>query len=441
MSRHIQTTDTLRTDASIPSKSERGTLLFTECCGRQCAILFKNNRILAIRPLDLSSNTLVDSIYIGRIQNYNAAINAYFVEYQPGRMAFLPTSETTCAVLTNRESNGQLHNGDELIIQITRDAQKTKLPAATTRINLSDERLALTLGNRHIGYSSKLSKEQKETIHNHLKEARLIDEKGFFCGDCEADFSGVSGDILRARKPGLVVRTEAKDAGAEELFKSCAVLLRELSQLLTNGLHKTAFTCLRQPPSPLERALQEIAYTEEYDQILTDDKNIYEYLLCSLTENGKLKYYEDPEFSLGKLFSLDQKAEDAFRTRIWLKSGAYLVIEYTEAMTVIDVNSGKYEVKRASEDYFLKLNMEAAAEVVRQLRLRNLSGMILVDFVNMQEAAYRQELLRFLRRETSLDRIKTEVVDITALGLVEITRQKHGKPLYEEWNNRRADIQ
>lgn len=124
------------------------------------------------------------------------------------------------------------------------------------------------------------------------------------------------------------------------------------------------------------------------------------------------------------LYGLSAKLREATETRVWLKSGGYLVIEPTEALTVIDVNSGKYSGKKAIRDTFRLINLEAAAEIARQLRLRNLSGIIIVDFINMEDSADKQELLQALSRELRQDPVKAVVVDMTPLGLVEITRKK-----------------
>lgn len=134
------------------------------------------------------------------------------------------------------------------------------------------------------------------------------------------------------------------------------------------------------------------------------------------------------------LYGLSAKLREATETRVWLKSGGYLVVEPTEALTVIDVNSGKYSGKKAIRDTFRLINLEAAAEIARQLRLRNLSGIIIVDFINMEDSADKQELLQALSRELRQDPVKAVVVDMTPLGLVEITRKKIRRPLREQLN-------
>lgn len=135
---------------------------------------------------------------------------------------------------------------------------------------------------------------------------------------------------------------------------------------------------------------------------------------------------------MSALYGLGGRISEAFSKHVWLKSGGYLVIERTEALTVIDVNSGKYSGKKGTAQAFSLINEEAAAEVARQLRLRNLSGMILVDFINMEDAGANRQLLLRLREFCRCDPVPVQVLDITALGLVEITRKKVSRPLAEQ---------
>ena len=133
------------------------------------------------------------------------------------------------------------------------------------------------------------------------------------------------------------------------------------------------------------------------------------------------------------MYSIEKHIEDALKERVWLKSGAYLVIQPTEALTVIDVNTGKCIDKKRDDRAYLKINMEAAKEAARQIRLRNLSGIIIIDFINLSEKEFTDELLDFLERELKKDPIATTLVDITKLHLVEVTRKKIRKPFHEAY--------
>lgn len=206
--------------------------------------------------------------------------------------------------------------------------------------------------------------------------------------------------------------------------------------LLEQSAHKVCFTCLKEPSEDIYEVLEQLAKPEEFREILTDDKDIYHKLSASrhpLVLQKHLRFYEDPSISLRLLYSLEKGMDEALDTRVWLKCGGYLVIEPTEAMTVIDVNSGKNESKKAGEDTYYQVNSEAAKEVARQLRLRNLSGIIIVDFINMAEKEKQQELLKSLRDFVAFDPAHPRIVDMTPLGLVEITRKKSLPTLAEQF--------
>ena len=172
------------------------------------------------------------------------------------------------------------------------------------------------------------------------------------------------------------------------------------------------------------------------DEIVTDQTDLFEELKRYLGEYqkedlGKLRFYEDRLLPLSKLYSLNTVMERALSRQVWLKSGGYLVIDPTEAMTVIDVNTGKYSGKKNSAETIRMINLEAAEEIGRQMSLRNLSGIILVDFIDMDKKENREELLERMREICRRDPIRTTVVDMTALNLMEITRKKLKKPLME----------
>jgi ribonuclease G len=169
---------------------------------------------------------------------------------------------------------------------------------------------------------------------------------------------------------------------------------------------------------------------------MTDDRELYEeitaYLIsCQREDLGKLRFYENDLLTMVKMYSLEHQLEQALSERIWLNSGGYLVIQPTEALTVIDVNTGKYEGGKKKEAAFLKINLEAALEAARQIRLRNLSGIIIIDFINMESEESVDLLLSRLREALRTDPIQTTLVDMTRLSLVEITRKKVSKTLAE----------
>ncbi len=198
--------------------------------------------------------------------------------------------------------------------------------------------------------------------------------------------------------------------------------------------YKSAFTILRPLQDPARKAIKEIMRPEEYEEIVTDLPEAYESLKDYANSVQKpIRLYDDQIFSLAKLYGLDTKVQDALQPKVWLKSGGNLVFHKTEALMVVDVNSGKYEPSKgmSREEFIISVNEEAAKEVALQLRLRNISGMILVDFLNMDSQESENHLLEAMKGFTAEDVSPVKVIDITALGIMEMTRKKLWAPLQE----------
>ncbi len=388
MSRRVAPKLTVKlTENEISLRETRnGKLIFTTYRGRICGMLLQNDRLVSVtvlqgfhpmpsedkgfeNPSEFLQNvgSKVGAIYIGKIKNVVKNINAYFVEIEKGEICFLSFAKAKNVHVLNRTNDGRLLEGDEIIVQVERDAQKTKQASVTTNINLSDA--------------------------------------------------------------------------------------EEWESLKQKAIHRTCYTCLKAAPSPLENALNQYS-PEEYQEIVTDNEDIYGQLqaiyhnnihssshsISLSTDNDAPSYksskpmirlYQDKMLSLTGVYGLNSKMDMALERRIWLKSGGYLILEPTEALTVIDVNSGKYEAKKDAEETYYKINLEAAEEIAIQLRLRNLSGIIVVDFINMHSKENKQALMHKLKELVSYDKTTTVVVDMTPLGLVEITRKKVNKPLAE----------
>ena len=203
-------------------------------------------------------------------------------------------------------------------------------------------------------------------------------------------------------------------------------------ELKNKASHLTRYSYVYRSESFLNDRISAVFKKDEYDEIVTDDERSFE-ILTGYFSNVRL--YSDKSFGLDKLYSLETGIKEALSSKAWLKCGGYLVIEHTEAMTVIDVNSGKFTPSKGidKEKAYFKVNEEAAAEIARQLRLKNISGIIICDFINLQSEEDREVLLQILKDETSKDTETVCVVDITVLGLIEITRKKNLPPLYEQF--------
>jgi len=428
-------------DAAL-RRAFRGKLIFTRYKGVVCALLIQNERLRAASFQEPSPNRL-GAVYVGKIKNVVKSIDACFIEIADRELCFLPIKDASNPFLINRKYDGRLLEGDELLVQIERDAQKAKQAAVTTHVSLSNDCFALALGNTHIGYSAKLTPEQKESLKQLLTE-KGISENGCLSRKPEkllspSDYAAFqqikSRDFTKLPAMGLVVRTQAASQDSPEiLLQRFFELNARFLDLIHSALHCSCFSCLKEASGFCGQIMDRLAAKDEYDEIITDEPDIYKQLTEHRLNAPNIRLYQDDALPLGSLYSMDTKLDTALNTRVWLKSGGYLVIEPTEALTVIDVNSGKYETKNGNNEAMaLKINLEAAQEIMLQLRLRNLSGIIIADFINMSEESSQTKLMEYLKELAKRDRVRTTVVDITPLGLVEITRKKTSRPLHENY--------
>lgn len=395
--------------------SRRGSQIFS--------FLLNGSKAVEIHCDACREDSILDEIYIGKVQNIVKNISAAFVEIAPGTVCYLPLEDLKHPVYTKKGTSHNIQQGDELLVQVKREGIKTKAPAVTTNLTLHGKYALLTTGSTQISVSSKLPKEEKERLIRVVKDNSSADN-----GRSEG---------MSAGEPiyGWLLRTNAGGASPEVIKKDLLRLQTKYEELMKTAQYRTCFSCLLARPSAYLKRLSDL-YTKEVDEILTDDRELFEQMTEYFQENqpedtAKLRFYEDRLLPMEKLYSLDCHLKEALGERVWLKSGGYLVIQQTEALTVIDVNTGKFTAGKKKEAAFLKLNQEAALEAARQIRLRNLSGIVIIDFINMEETESETQLLWTLDGALRLDPIRTTLVDMTKLSLVEITRMKKERPLHE----------
>lgn len=414
-----------------------GKLIFTKVNGQSGGFFLKRDRLTAA-SLFQETEKVTGGIYIARVRDVVNSLNACFVEIQKDKVCFLPGREMQSFCLLNPGASDtvgkrSLRQGDLVLVQGIREAQKTKQPSVTAAISVSNRYFVLTLGSNRTGFSAKLSKERKQQLGRILEKLPYFDERG--CLKPLRQLKEENFEILKAvPDAGLIVRTQCETADDRELESALKQLTESFLELVVSAFYRSAYTCLKTPPKPWQEAFANLILPGECEELLTDDEELYrEMSACGELPPGvRLRLYEDKTYPLEKLYSLHTKLKEALGTHIWLKSGAYLVIEPTEALTVIDVNSGKFEAHRGDQEFVRSVNLEAAAEIARQIRLRNLSGMILIDFINLTTEEECRELLDRMRKAVSEDRVKTNVIDFTRLGLMEITRQRRDPPLAEQ---------
>ena len=380
-------------------------IVITEYKNRICALGFKQNQLEELH-VD-TQESLLNSIYIAKVKNISKNINAAFVELFDGQMAFLPLDDVIgCPFITSIDD--RLREGDELPVQIIKEAVKTKDPVVTTKLSISGAYCVVSLDKRKGGFqfSKKLSAGKKEALKETLADFVL-----------PADYA-------------VVIRTGAEQLDSyEELKTELTALISTMDDIILKAKTRTCFSLIYQGVPSYIEYLHHIS-DSEYEEVVTDNEAVYEALQTSYKGNMPIRFYNDT-FPLNKLYSIESKMEELFVKKVHLKSGANLIIEYTEAMTVIDVNTAKNITKKDKDTHIYKINIEAAQEIARQFRLRNLSGIIIVDFINMENKEYQAELIQELKKLLKQDSVPCNYVDITALGLVEITRKKVQKPMYE----------
>ncbi|NBH72522.1 ribonuclease E/G [Clostridiaceae bacterium] len=391
-------------------------LIITRWNNRILTALFSEKEILELGLEEKSS--VLGNIYIGKINRVVKNLNSAFVEFGEGQTGYyslednpvsLPAQQNKMAVIPS----GELKGGDEIIVQVAKEAIKTKDPVLTANLNFPGKFAVLTSGKKSINFSAKIhDKAWKDQLRPRLEE-------------------------LLQNSSGIIVRTNGYRQ-EEEILTETKDLLKAYKGVLEAANYRTCGSVLYQAEPEYLNSLRS-SHAGSLAEILTDQEDVYQKIKGYLGRHQpedleKLRYYQDPLLSLASLYSLKTVMDQACQKRVWLKSGGYLVIEPTEAMVVIDVNTGKYSGKKNQADTIRMINLEAAREICRQLRLRNLSGIIMVDFIDMKEESDKALLIEHLRSYAALDPVKTTVVDMTQLNLVELTRKKGKKPLWEQLN-------
>lgn len=384
-----------------------GKIIISEVMDRQLLFLMdEQSHPQFIKVLsDEKEDTLTGNIYVGRVSDVVPGIQGAFVSISNHQKVFLPFRECYA-----KENAIPLRQGDELLVQITTSAIKTKLPEASTKLCLAGKYCVCRLNEHGINFSKKISSLMESELKAAITNADMPGRKGY----------------------GFIIRTNAGLlSNPEPLLDEMRQFIDIFEQISQTGKYRTIYSCLYRGEDECIKAVKNIP-TDQYNEIVTDIPLYYEQLTdCK----AAVRLYQDEGLPLAKLYSLETHLKQALSRKVWLPGGGYLIIEPTEAMTVIDINSGKGSNQKgmAQGQLYLKTNREAAFEIARQLRLRNLSGMIMVDFINMGSSEEEQNLLAYLKECLEKDPVKTRLVDMTALGIVEITRKKENRPLADSF--------
>jgi ribonuclease G len=340
------------------------------------------------------------NIYVAKVDHIVKNINAAFVRYDKDKTGYLPLKNITGACVINRKftSDDTLKNGDDVIVQVESEAVKTKKTKLTTNLSVSDNYVAVTLGKYGVGSSIKLSDDIRTFLSDKIKE----------------DYENIMDayhEKLSGATAGIIIRTQASEIEEEKAFnviedsfKSC---LDELARILSDGRNRTTYSCIHRSDNGstaqhIENAEAFLKVRGESDYSVIEDTGIH---------------------------GIRSAIDDLKHRKVWLKSGAYIIIEQLESFNAIDVNTGK--AIKGKDDIAFKVNLEAVNEIFRQIRLRNLTGMILIDFINMDDDEKYEELIHKVKAFCKYEQVHTCFIDVTGLGIMELTRNKNDKTLKE----------
>ena len=373
------------------------------------ALFDESYRLIDVQLDSLQHENLLNQIYVAKVQNVVQNLDAAFVKISLEQTCYLSLKDLRHPIYVKKTSQAKkLVQGDEIVVQVCKEAIKTKDPVVTTNLNFPGKYLVLTSGNSKIGISHKLD----DTARDYYKKLLAP---------------------YQNEEYGLVLRTNANGAPDADILEELETLTAQYRRIKETAVHRTCYSRLSEESKPYLKNISNL-YLDSIEKIVTDDAGLYQDIsaYCTHEKIGvPVEFYQDTQISLSALYGLKKKIEAALSERVWLNSGAYLIIQPTEALTVIDVNSGKNVAKKDKWENFRRINLEAAKEIAYQLRVRNISGMILVDFINLETRQADEELMQEFRSFLKKDPIPTEVIDMTKLGLVEVTRKKVRRSLAE----------
>jgi ribonuclease G len=359
-----------------------------------------------------SSRGLVGNIYRGKVIRVLPGMQAAFINIGRERSAFLHAAEIL--PVTEQESveqesiptpdiNELLHDGQTITVQVIKDELGTKGARLTTHLTIPSRYLVLMPDNSHIGISQRIENEQERA---RLKDILQNNEQS---------------------KAGYIVRTAAEGASDEELKRDSEFLLKLWDRIKLKTQQVKAPAIVHEDLDLALRFVRDLVPTD-VEKIRIDSESVHHRLLEFLDDfipslTGCLEFYSG-ERPLFDMFNVEDDIEKSLHRKVTLKSGGYLIIEQTEAMVTIDVNTGAFVGYRNLEDTIFKTNLEAASALARQLRLRNLGGMVIIDFIDMKEEEHKRQVIRTLEKAIDKDHAKTHISEVSSLGLVQMTRKR-----------------
>jgi ribonuclease E len=394
---------------------ERLMLVHGDPRGTQIAVLEKDEIVehYVTRSHDRS---IVGNVYLGRVQNVLPGMEASFVDVGEARNGVLYAGEVGLAGDEGEEApriETVLKPGQAILVQVTKDPMRSKGARLTALVSIAGRHLVLVPNADSIGVSRRLSDRERQRLR----------------------------DIASELKPpghGLIVRTAAEGASRPDVERDLQRLLKVWEDISAKAARSKAPALIYEEPELELRVIRDL-FNRDIARCIVDDRELESVLRAYIRQttpdlDHRLELYEGqlPIFEEHRVLEQIRKSLDR---RVWLPSGGHIVIDRTEAMTVIDVNTGKFVGKSTLEETVFKTNVEAAVEVARQLRLRDIGGIIVIDFIDMEILENRDEVIKTFRRELDKDRTRTQVFDISQLGLVQMTRKNVSTGIVEAFSD------
>jgi len=377
-----------------------------------------------------SDERLVGSIFKGRVRNLEDGLKAAFVDIGFEKNAFLhywdivPSSFDNSVEVVERKTKKRdrpkitqkdiprLYSpGKEIIVQVTKGPIGTKGPRVTTNLVLPGKYLVLLPNSDQSGISRKIERqEERQRLKRILRELAIPDGMG------------------------VIMRTAGEGQQKRYFVRDLAILLQEWTAIQERIKSQPMATCAFEEPDLIERTVRDFL-TEDVERIIVDNPKSHERMQemvgrISKRSASKVKLYAEPQPVFDR-FNITRQLENAFSRVVHLKSGAYIVVDETEALVAIDVNTGRAKGGKDQEQAILKVNIEASQEIARQLRLRNMGGLIVLDFIDMKSRKDQQTVFQKMKDALKRDKARTHVMPISQLGLMEMTRQRHTESVHQ----------
>ena len=363
---------------------------------------------------------LVGNIYLGKVSRVLPGMQSAFVDIGLERAAFLHVADVwqrlpegvtfaTRRLEPVKPIEKQVFEGQSLLVQVIKDPIGKKGARLSTQISIAGRSLVFLPQDEHIGVSQKIPQPERDVLRDRVQQ--LVQQH----------------IPAQQRGGGFIVRTNGEDSNDAELLEDIRYLRKTWQKIRSEALKQPATSLLHQDLSLLQRVLRDLV-SEHTHSVSIDSREQHGLLHAFGAEYmpaaaQKLRRYQG-ERPIFDLYNVDEEINRALGRRVELKSGGYLIIDQTEALTTIDVNTGGYVGARNFDDTIFKTNLEAAQAIARQLRIRNLGGIIVVDFIDMVRTEHQQAVLQEFRRQLARDRVKTTVCEFSPLGLVEMTRKR-----------------